>query len=185
MAAPAYTDISLTIPANILQAFLNPGATAGVGLNLASFTYPGKPAINYQKGTGAQQINILGVKAGILAAGTVAIDLTTITDPYGTALNVANSLGYMVLNYATTASNILLIDGTVANAWKAPYNAIATAKEVVMAGALVNSVVVPGGKIIWSPNTAGLAVSGTSKIIQLDSGAFTIPYEVAVWGISA
>jgi hypothetical protein len=185
MPAPAYSDISATIPPNIFQAFLDPGATGGVGLNLPKFQYPGIPALNYQKGTGAQQINILGVKGGTLAAGTVAIDLTTITDVFGTALNFATVLGFVVLNYATTASNILLVDGTVANAWKAPYNAIATAKLVVPAGALVGTTTVPGFIMMASPNTAGYAVSGTSKVIQLDSGAFTIPYQVAAIGISA
>jgi hypothetical protein len=184
MAAPAYNSLALTIPANILQAALDPGATAGVGLNLSPFQYPSIPALNYTKGTAAQQINILGVKGGTLTAATVAVDLTTITDPYGTALNFATVLGFMVLNYATTASNILLMDGTVTNAWKAPFNAIATAKLVVPAGALVGTTVVPGMVLIASPNTAGFAVSGTSKIIQLDSGAFTITYQVAAFGLS-
>jgi hypothetical protein len=185
MPAPAYTTLGVTIPPNILQATLDPGAVLGpAGLALPIFQFPNLPAINLTLGTAVGNLNILGVDKGTLVATTRAIDLTAAKDPYGNALNFAKVLALLVWNFATTAGNNLLIDGTVANAFSAPFNGIVTAKKTIGAAFLSGSNVIALPDVTSNLNT-GFTVSGTNKVVQLDAGAFTIPYLVAILGISA
>jgi hypothetical protein len=146
---------------------------------------PDIPQVAFGFGTGLGNINLLAYKVGTATAAAAAIDLSTITDPEGNAINFARVRAVEILNFATADGSILLLDGTVANAWKAPFNAIATAKLVIPPGRTVGTNPVPGGVLLWGANLTGYVTSGTSKVISLDPGAATIPWRVALLGVNA
>lgn len=146
---------------------------------------PDIPVVNYAYGTGLGNINLLGYKTGTATAAASTVDLSTITDPEGNAINFARVRAVEILNFATADASILLLDGTVTNAWKAPFNSIATAKLVILPGRLVGGTTQPGGVLLWGANLTGYVTSGTSKLIVLDPGAATIPWKVGLLGVNA
>jgi hypothetical protein len=146
---------------------------------------PDIPAVTFDYGTGLGNINLLGYRTGTAAAAPSTLDLAAITDPEGNPINFARVRAIEFLNFATADASILLLDGTVANAWKAPFNAIATAKLVILPGRLVGTSPVPGGALLWGANLTGYVTSGTSKVISLDPGAATIPWRVGLFGVNA
>ncbi len=176
----AITTISAQVGPKLMGATFatdSPVFTAGGSI-------PDIPVVNFAFGTGLGNINLLGYKTGTATAAASTVDLSTITDPEGNAINFTRVRAVEILNFATGDANNLLLDGTVANAWKAPFNAIITAKLVVLPGRLQNGVAVPGGALLWGANLTGYVTSGTSKVISLDPGAATIPWRVALFGVN-
>jgi hypothetical protein len=186
MPAPAYNAISMTIPANILQVSLDPGATAGQpGTPLQAFTYPSIGSVTLNKGATLGSFNILGVKGNNALTGAESADLTAINDPFGNPVNMANVLYWLVLNLATTSGYNLLVGGAATNPWASPFNGTGTSKLVVPPSAVINNVVVPGLLLLGGPQINTFAVSGTSKSLQFDFGANTGSYRLAACGLSA
>jgi hypothetical protein len=185
MPAPAYNNISATIPQGILQLDIDPGTLAGpAGYPLPPFKFPQSQAVNLQKGTGAGQFNIVGLDKGTLSAAPRTIDLSAAKDPYGTALNFSKVLALLIWNFSTTAGQNLLVDGTVTNAFSGPFNGIATAKAVVGPSILVNGIIISIPLIFPCLNT-GFTADATHKIISLDPGANTFDFQLAALGLSA
>lgn len=180
----AYSGLTGTIAGKIVAATLTPGTSALA----TTVAFPDFPGGSYKLGTAAGLANLLGYQEGTLTAGTVNIDLSALLDPYGTSKNWARVRTLMILNKATTSGSILLLDGTVANAYAGPFNGITTGKvpihpSVADANGKITN---PGLLLMNAPNTNGFGTtSGTSKVLKLDSQSFTIPYVVALLGADA
>lgn len=154
----------------------------GLAVGTTNWNWPNIAPIPYTLGTSAGQLNLISYASGSAAASPATLDLTALTDPYGGAVNLAKVNYVLILNDSTADANFLLLDGTVSNAWKAPFNAITTAKLVIPPGLTISGTNYPGMAMLTGLNTSGLAVSGTSKVISLDPGANTIPYRILFLG---
>lgn len=150
-----------------------------------NWSFPSIQNVRFKKGTGALQINLITkLYQATLAATTVLHDLTTLLDEYGTAINFARVKGVLLLNFATTAGYTLKAGGAVSNPWAAPFADVSD-KIIVPPGYLNGSTIVPGFVMIGAPDAAGLVTSGTSKVLQLDSGSNSVPYGMALFGADA
>lgn len=150
----------------------------GLSVGTESFQWPNVNPWIYTLGTAAGQLNLVAISSGSAAASPVSIDLTSLTDPSGAAVNFAKIRAALILNDSTTDGSFLLLDNTVTNGWGSPFNNITTAKLKIPAGATVNGTNYPGFFMICGPNTTGLTVDSTHKIVSLDPGANTIPYRI-------
>lgn len=152
-----------------------------------TYSLPQLPQLNFSKGTGNGQFNLLTpLVLGSLASTTLLVDLTTGADEWATAINMARAKVLLVLNFETTASHILKVGGATTNPWLAPF-ADVTDKLVVQPGYLASdgTTIVPGFILLSAPAAAGMATSGTSKVLQLDSGSNTVAYGYAILGADA
>lgn len=182
----AYTDAQITIAGNILSGWLNPGISAGsLGTLSTKYPIPNIPGATFALGTGAGKFNLMTVLAATLTAATEEIDLTTLTDPGGQAINFARIKGYGLFNFSVaggSSAGNLIVGGAASNPWAAPFDGTGTSKLVVGPGP---SSGVPGGVVHWFGDATGLAVSGTSKVLKLDSGAATVPWVFIPFGNDA
>lgn len=131
-------------------------------------------------------IDLIHVKTYALAAAVQTLDLTALLDPAGVTQNFARVKYFGVAVLSATATHTLLLDFTVANAWKALVNAGTTTKLSVGPGYTnANGILAPGLHLSVNPSLAGYAVSGTSKLITLDPGANTFSVKVMLLGCVA
>lgn len=179
----AYDKMTGSIGPQLIQGSVTPVSPySGVSASLPNMAAP----VTFQNGTGLGNINLIGLASGTAAAAPASVDLTTMTDVVGAAINFARVRAVMILNKASNDAYKLLWDGTVTNAWKDPFNGLAVAKLSIPPGAIqAGTAVAPGGVLIWGSNLTGLVVAPTSKLIVLDPGANTIPYAVHLLGVNA
>ncbi len=189
MAAPAYTNLKLTIPG--IKSDLALASTA-VGLTLPNgspWTLPVIPDIKLGQGATAGKFDIISKLYVVSATGATAYDILggTLLDPLGNALIFANVRGYLILNFSVTAGFVLKHDGTATNAWLAPFDAIATSKNVIQPGWTDSGgTIIPGYLLNQTGAAAGMAgIDSTHKIISLNAGANTFYHGLLVWGVSA
>jgi hypothetical protein len=174
----SYQTISLSISANPITGFVALGDDLGSQPRL-----PAIPQVSFQPGDAALKLSIVGYKKFTATAAPTSIDLTAVPDVNGSSSNLARVKYVLITNEGTVDGQVLLLDGTVSNAWKAPFATIATCKLVIPSGYVdASGVVYPGMVLLGGPNTTGLVVSGTSKIISLDPGANTISGRVILLG---
>lgn len=186
MSAPAYTALSLTLPQNLFSSVLDASGIAGPsGVPISAQSFPSLQALNLSLGNAVGSFNILGVSKGTLAAAPTSIDLTSMKDLAGGTVAFATVFLILIWNLSATAGKIILWDGTVANCFAPPFNAIATAKFAIGPGFLNGAGAAMSVPAIYQNlNPGGTVNSSTSKIIKLDPGADTIPYLAAVAGLS-
>lgn len=110
-----------------------------------------------------------------LAAAAEDIDLRGgLTDGFGVAIAFAKLKVLIIRNRSIVAGETLSVGGDAAS--------------VPLFGAVNDIINVgPGGLLVWvNPSLAGIAVTATTgDIIQVDSGAATIEYDIIVGGIKA
>jgi hypothetical protein len=183
----AYKSVTASIAGSVLSAQLDPGQTFGGRAVGNAYNLPGMPTSQIYFGAGIGQINLLCPITGTLTAGTTLIDLTAVLDPYGASKNFARAKVLAILNLATADGANLLVGGAAANAWAAPFNGVATSKLVIGPGWVdpLNNTSYVGYFLLASANATAYPVTGTSKVLQLDSGASTIPYAVGLLGCDA
>jgi hypothetical protein len=183
-----YSEVVASVASNFISGRIDPGISAGsLGTVKSTFPLPNIAAEDLGFGTGAGKVNLMNKPAQGSLLGTVDIDLTTLTDPYGAAINFARVKVLAVFNFATNDAYKLVMGLAVTNPWAAPFDGLTTGKLHVPPGRLdaTLGVTYPGRVLIWAPGATGLAVSGTSKVLRLDSGANTVPYVVALFGNDA
>ncbi len=187
MAAPTYDSLAFEVPAGIPKANLTDATTfSGLTVSAGAWTLPVSPKIKLTVGTGAGQFNCISKFYTATASGNTDYDLTALLDPLGNALNLDNARFVVVYNFAVTPAFNLIVDGTVTNAWLAPFNAVATAQLVVPPG-WTNSggVIEPGIFLLGGGSAAGLVTSGTSKVVRLAAGANSVPHGFVICGVDA
>ncbi len=124
-------------------------------------------------GTGVDQVDAWWNDRRTLAAAAEDIDIRGgLTDSFGVALAFQKLKVLIIRNRSTVAGEILTVGGD--------------ANSVPLFGAANDTIKVgPGGLFLWiNPSLAGVAVAaGTGDIIQVDSGAATISYDLIVGGV--
>jgi hypothetical protein len=185
--APAYAKLLAKIAANFFSATLDPGATAGqVGMPLGTWNFPGLPETPYDLGnTGSFKFNVIGTKTLALIGAAQTVDLSTITDPFGTVVNMASVSAWLFLNDAATAGYFLQVGGNATNPLVALFNGSATAQLSIPPGDTnANGQFCSGYALVGGPRSANYAVTGTSKILKFDPGANTFQARVVALGLS-
>ena len=179
----AATDLKLNLPSSPSGYFDD--TTVFQGQNVGGQTplpvFPGGQLI-YGASGGTGKIDLMSKFYEATLTGTVAFDLTSLLDPRGAALNFARVKAVVIVNFATTAGFVLKL-GLGTNPFINYFDNVATAKLRVEAGFTnANGIAVPNMVVLACPESNGWAVSGTNKVIQLDSGANAVPYHFHVVG---
>lgn len=179
----AYKSLTASVSGSAFSVSLDPGLTYGTSVKPPSkFNLPALQSLPFAFGTGAGKINLAAVQGGTLAVSTpVNVDLSTMTDPYGAAVNFAKVRGLMIVNFSTSA--VLTVGAAASNPWTALMGGT-TPTFFVGPGYLdaTTGKVHPGYEIKARGDAAGFAVSGSSKVLKLDPGASTFDYFLALIG---
>lgn len=131
---------------------------------------------NYTNGTGAGQIDLWYPQKVVLAATTMTMDFTSLTDPSGTAINFARIREGLIWIIDKTLANKLIIEPGASNGWSfAP-----------------NQTLFPGGsvyRLIADPTSVGsgigAVIGSSSKTLKFDAGANTVTFGMLWLGCSA
>lgn len=129
--------------------------------------------------TGALTVDQIHAKVYTLAASATTIDLTSLLDLNGAAMNFTRVRDFIVVNNDTTVSHVVKVSQGASNGW----SFLPPAANFLTCCAL--------GGVIWlhdpqsSLSTNGMITDGTHKTILLDPGAFTINLSVLIVGGSA
>lgn len=148
------------------------------------FNFPDKQSgplsiLTYTNGTGSLQFDTIYAPVPIvLAATTLTIDLTSLTDPDNVAANFARVRELIVYNPATSAGFDIKIEQGASNPWA--FVPAAAAPAFARYG---------GGYYRLSDPTStgagnGNVVGGASKTIKFDSGANTVVFWLLILGTS-
>lgn len=128
----------------------------------------------YPSGTADNQADKVHQSSRSLATGAnETVDLTTITDPAGAALSLAEVV-ILVIESSSSNTTALTIEGGASNPWTA----------LLASGALTLK---PGGKLVLvAPKDGSYAVSGSSKTLKFTNGSgATAAFTLTVIGRSA
>jgi len=162
-----------------LVATKSTGVTAALRLPVAANLLP-KFALAYGA-SGAGNVNLVYYRKLALAGSAQTIDLTSLTDPFGDAVNFARLRYVAILNWATNDAHVCTIGGGT-NAWAAAWGST----MVVPPGATIAGTTVPGVVELVAMNTTGFAsIDGTHKNIKADPGANTFGLDILLAGSSA
>jgi len=129
-------------------------------------------------GTGSDQINLIACTTLSLAGATQTLDLTSMTDAQGAAVNFAKVRFVLIKNNATTDGYTCLVGGNGSNPWTGFLNT--AGKLTVFPGSAANPA--GGFAILSAPNTTAGAVSGSSKILLFDPSSNTFTVDVILCG---
>ena len=158
---------NLNLQATITQ--INTSALSGA----QSLSPALNPIINFTtSGTAASQLDLEHAKAYSLAATPTTIDLTSLLDVFGGAVNFARGKIVIVQNTATTDGYNVTLSGGASNAWS---------------NFITGNVILPpsGFIVVAGPLATGWVVDGTHKTFKMDPGANTITVNVIIAGCSA
>lgn len=126
-------------------------------------------------GEAIDQAEFVYHNTGSLAATTIDIDCYGgISDPFGVVINAKSIKCLLVVNKSVVVGEVLKVGGDAAS--------------VPMFGAVGDYIIVePNGfLLLWAPSAAGYTVTQTTgDIIQLDSVAATIAYDIVIIGSRA
>jgi hypothetical protein len=120
-------------------------------------------------GVAADQCDLIYARPLTFVASTPqTLDLTALTDPAGNAISFARVRFLAIRIRDTTAGHVLLVGGAGTNEWGGflSSGAILT----VFPSTAAND----GFFLLPAPNTTGIVVSGTSKLLKLDPGAVAL-----------
>lgn len=146
--------------------------------------------INYANGTGAGQIDLLYGKVLNLAGSATTLDLTSLTDLNGAAINFARVRELVIVNQAITAGFIVTIGAAASNAWSTGALGTATSTSILQPSVTTPAQLLGLSMFRWSdPFTVGASTGGyvdsTHKALKLDPGANTINISIIIAGCSA
>lgn len=148
--------------------------SSGVVSSYSIDVAPAIQSVNYTNGTSASQVDLLYGKQLSITTTPTDLDLTTLTDPPGGAVNFARVRELIIENLSTTAGQNLVVSGGASNQWTGFLNSTGTLT------------LPPGAKLrISDPTsvtTAGGITSGTSKTLRLVASTGTISANVTLVG---
>jgi hypothetical protein len=115
-----------------------------------------------------------------LAGTPTVLDLTNLKDVLGNAISFGRVRSITITNLATGDTFIVHLGyaTTTANAWTA---LVSNPGQLTIAP---SSLLNPGVFVMIAPNTTGYLVTSTSKLLNLDPGANTIPIQIEITGCS-
>lgn len=133
---------------------------------------------DYLTGTTDNKQNRVFTDTRSLVATTETLDLYGgLTDAFGVAINFVEVRGIYIRNRSTVAASVLTVGNATAPAFAGLFQA-ATQRAVVPAS----------GVFLWTAplDGGGLVVTNTTADgLKLDSGAATISFDIAIWGVDA
>ncbi len=152
----------------------------GIGL---SALFHLQAALSLTEGVGANQINAIAIERDRSMTGPASFELDLITlagfeqglDPLRNQAVFNNVVALLVRN-AATSNGDLIIGGASSNAWTAPFaasGAPTTAKITLKPGGFV---------LLTSPGAAGYALSGTNKMLRLETTSGSVKSDIVVFG---
>jgi hypothetical protein len=157
LASPSVTS---SVTAN-----LTGGAAPAPSQSPVNHTYA--PAVPLSVGNGAGQANKCYSAAFSVTSGSpLLLDLTTLTDPLGGALNFGTVVDILITNDSVTAGQDFTIGGGT--------NGLFTAAP--------NTVQANGGQWHWTGVNPGLATDGTHKILQIANASGTAAGKITILG---
>lgn len=111
-----------------------------------------------------------------ISSGTLDIDLTQLTDVFGTVLNFAHIYAILIHNNDVSGGSGLKVGGAGTNAWSGPFDGSTTAKDTVHSG---------GDWWRTSPYI-GFNVNSGSKILRITNDASSpsgnVSFDLLIWG---
>lgn len=128
----------------------------------------------YGSGTGAGQCDLLHVKAYTLAASATTIDLTSLLDMAGGAINFARVREFVVYNPDAVAGHDVLVEQGASNGWA--FAPVTTAWAGGGAIRQADPLSTGGGN--------GAIVGGSSKTVKFDPSSHTVTIWVLIAGSS-
>jgi len=116
-----------------------------------------------------------------LAATPTVLDLTALKDVLGNPISFARVRSILISNPATVDGQVVKLGyaAATANAWT---GLISNPGQLTIEP---SSALNPGVLALTAPNTTGLPVTSTSKLLNLDPGAATIALSIEIVGCSA
>ncbi|HLY82028.1 MAG TPA: hypothetical protein VKQ71_03530 [Acidimicrobiales bacterium] len=142
-----------------------------VGINAAAnLSVNAAPSTSYTSGVGANQGNILYQATLTMTAGAYALNLTTATDSYGTALGTVRIKGIYIKNTATTSMTV--------GAGTTPVTTLlnSTGTLTLPAGAWFSAA---------TPDATGWVVTPSTAMLINFAGTGTATFQVVILGGSS
>lgn len=133
---------------------------------------------NYGNGSAANQVNLLYAANVTLASTTAVLDLTSLTDLAGAAVNMVRVRELIIQSTDTVAAKILKLYAASSNGWGF-IPLIATFQTITAGGCYHMSDPLSVGAGV------GLVTGVSSKVITIDSVAQTCNYNIIIAGCSA
>ncbi len=142
--------------------------------------------ITYGNGTGSGQYDMLYAEKLTLAGTPTTLDLQSLTDLNGAALNFLRIREFIIQSQATTAAYTLTVGGAGAGAWLGFFGT--TTSTLVMptnVGATSNFATMQLSDPYTVGATTGAYVGASSHLLKLDPGANTFTIYIILAGCSA
>ncbi len=140
----------------------------------------------YTNGTGAGQIDMLYAKQLTLAATPTTLDLQSLTDLNGAALNFLRIREFIVQNLSTVAAYVVTVGGAGSGAWVGFFGTTTSTLFLpTNVGATGNYATLHLSDPYTVGATTGAYVGASSHLLKLDPGANTIIINVILAGCSA
>ena len=141
----------------------------------------------YGNGTSAGNVDLIYAKSLSLAAAATTLDLTSLTDLNGGAVNFARIREMQIVNLATTAAYTLTIGAAASNQWTTGPLGTATATAILQpsVGQTTGSCMLHWCDPFTTGASTGGYVDSTHKLLKLDPGSNTLSCYVLLVGCSA
>ena len=170
--------VDLTIS---VRALLADSLAQDLGSNVATYLmeYPGTLGTgNYTTGTANNMQNKCWTDTRTLVATAETLDLYGgLTDAHGTSINFIEVRGIYVKNRATAGASVLIVGNGTNPSYGGLFFSAADRIKVAASGIF-----------LWTAplDSGGLVVTNTTaQDFKIDSGAATITYDIAIWGVDA
>jgi hypothetical protein len=152
----------------------------GIGLSAVLHL---RAALALSQGVGANQINAIAVERDRHMSGPASYELDLVTlsgfeqpkDPLRNAIAFDNIVALLIRNQVSSNGD-LIVGGASTNPWTAPFaasGAPTTAKLTLKPG---------GFLLLAAPTVAGYAVSGTNKMLRLETTSGETDADIIVFG---
>lgn len=152
----------------------------GIGL---SALFHLQTALSLTEGVGANQINAVAVERDRHMSGPASfeLDLSTLagfeqaTDPLRNTVVFENIVAILIRNKVTSSGD-LIVGGASSNPWTSPFaasGAPTTAKITLKPGGFI---------LLTAPTVAGYALSGTNKMLRLETTSSQTDCDIIVFG---
>jgi hypothetical protein len=151
----------------------------GEGINLSAVLHL-QAALTLTQGTGANQINAIAVDRDRHMTGpsSFELDLSTLagfeqaTDPLRNMIQIDNIVAIFIRNQSVSSGD-LLVGAASSNPWTAPFAGSGTAKVNLKPGGFI---------LLTAPAVAGYPVTGTSKMLRLETTSGQTTCDIVVFG---
>ncbi len=140
-------------------------------------------ALNIAAGTAADKADLIHALTYTFVASTAqTIDLTSLTDVLGGAVNFARVRLFALRVNSTTDAASLTIGNAAATQWLG-FLGTTTSTLIIPAASAANTT--GAWTMITGPNTTGMAVSGSSKSLKMLPSAHAFTADLIIVGCSA